>query len=143
MCSFVFQLLDVINTLVTLSNKNNHPVRLLVSARLIQPANSVFLSQQTSTSQPKPAQKPTSEQAIYYNNIEHRTMSILTASSVNILSKLIFFLIIKLTERPQGLRTAQPLSHRFMSNVCRFVKSCADHTAHLALTDLGDLFKNL
>jgi len=63
MCSFVFQLLDVINTLVTLSNKNNHPVRLLVSARLIQPANSVFLSQQTSTSQPKPAQKPTSEHA--------------------------------------------------------------------------------
>jgi len=28
----------------------------LVSARLIQPANSVFLSQQTSTSLPKPAQ---------------------------------------------------------------------------------------
>ena len=40
---------------------NQAPVRLLVSARLIQPANSVFLSQQISTSQPKPAQKLTSE----------------------------------------------------------------------------------
>ena len=40
-----------------------HHVRLLVSARLIQPANRVFLSQQTSTSQLKPAQKPTSEHA--------------------------------------------------------------------------------
>jgi len=39
------------------------PVRLLVSASLNQPANNVFLSQQTSTSQPKPAQKPTSEEA--------------------------------------------------------------------------------
>ena len=43
--------------------EDNHPVRLLVSARLIQPANSVFFSQQTSTSQPKPAQKPTNEHA--------------------------------------------------------------------------------
>jgi len=40
-----------------------HPVHLLVSASQNQPANSVFLSQQTSTSQSKPAQKPTSEQA--------------------------------------------------------------------------------
>ena len=39
-----------------------HLVRLLVSARLIQPANSVFLSQKTSTSQPKLAPTPTSEQ---------------------------------------------------------------------------------
>jgi len=38
-------------------------VHLLVSASLNQPANSIFLSQQTSTSQPKPAQKPTSEHA--------------------------------------------------------------------------------
>jgi len=38
------------------------PVRLLVSASPNQSANSVFLSQQTSTSQPKSAQKPTSEQ---------------------------------------------------------------------------------
>ena len=38
-------------------------VRLLVSASLNQPANSVFLSQKTSTSQPKPAPAPTSEQA--------------------------------------------------------------------------------
>jgi len=37
------------------------PVRLLVSASPNQSANSIFLSQQTSTSQPKPAQKPTSE----------------------------------------------------------------------------------
>jgi len=44
-------------------NPGIHPVRLLVSARLIQPANSVFLSQQTSTSQLKPAQKPTNEHA--------------------------------------------------------------------------------
>ena len=43
-----------------------HPVRLLVSARLIQPANSVFLLQQTSISQPKPVQKPTSEHADYH-----------------------------------------------------------------------------
>ena len=42
---------------------NKHPVRLLVSARFIQPANSVFLSQKTSTSQPKPAPAPTNEQA--------------------------------------------------------------------------------
>ena len=42
---------------------HNHPVRLLVSASPNQPTNSIFLSQQTSTSQPKPAQKPTSEQA--------------------------------------------------------------------------------
>jgi hypothetical protein len=40
-----------------------HHVRLLVSARLIQPANSVFPSQQTSISQPRPAQKSTSEHA--------------------------------------------------------------------------------
>jgi len=39
------------------------PVRLLVSASPNQPANSVFLSQKTSTSQPKPAPAPTSEQA--------------------------------------------------------------------------------
>jgi len=39
-----------------------HHVRLLVSASPNQPANSVFFSQQTSTSQPKSAQKPTSEQ---------------------------------------------------------------------------------
>jgi len=45
---------------------NNHPVRLLVSTSPNQPANSVFLSQQTSTSQLKPAQKPTSEQAEYW-----------------------------------------------------------------------------
>ena len=38
-------------------------VRLLVSASLNQPANSVFLSQKTSISQPKPAPAPTSEQA--------------------------------------------------------------------------------
>jgi len=43
--------------------EDNHPVRLLVSVRLIQPANSIFLPQQTSTSQPKPVQKPTSEYA--------------------------------------------------------------------------------
>ena len=40
------------------------PVRLLVSASLNQPANSVFLSQKTSTSQSKPAPAPTSEQAL-------------------------------------------------------------------------------
>jgi len=39
------------------------PARLLVSASPNQPVNSVFLSQQTSTGQPKPAQKPTSKQA--------------------------------------------------------------------------------
>ena len=38
-------------------------VRLLVSASPNQPANSVFLSQKTSTSQAKPAPTPTSEQA--------------------------------------------------------------------------------
>ena len=38
-------------------------VRLLVSASPNQPANSVFLSQKTSTSQPKLAPAPTSEQA--------------------------------------------------------------------------------
>jgi len=41
------------------------PVRLLVSTSPNQPTNSVFLSQQTSISQSKPAQKPTSEQADY------------------------------------------------------------------------------
>ena len=41
------------------------PVRLLVSASPNQPANSVFLSQKTSTSQPKLAPAPTSEQALY------------------------------------------------------------------------------
>ena len=40
-------------------------VRLLVSASPNQPANSVFLSQKTSTSQSKPAPTPTSEQAHY------------------------------------------------------------------------------
>jgi len=44
----------------------SQPVRLLVSTSPNQPANSVFLSQQTSTSQPKPAQKPTSEQAVEF-----------------------------------------------------------------------------
>ena len=39
------------------------PVRLLVSASPNQLANSVFLSQKTSTSQPKPTSAPTSEQA--------------------------------------------------------------------------------
>ena len=43
---------------------NFQPVRLLVSASPNQPANSVFLSQKTSTSQHKPAPAPTSEQAI-------------------------------------------------------------------------------
>ena len=38
------------------------PVRLLVSASLNQPANSVFLSQKISISQPKSAPTPTSEQ---------------------------------------------------------------------------------
>jgi len=33
------------------------------------PANSIFLSQQTSTNQPKPAQKPTSEQAEWYQKV--------------------------------------------------------------------------
>jgi len=42
---------------------NKQPVRLLISASPNQPANSVFLSQQTSIGQSKPAQKPTSEQA--------------------------------------------------------------------------------
>ena len=37
---------------------------MLVSARLIQPVNSVFLSQQTSTNQSKPVQKPTNEHAV-------------------------------------------------------------------------------
>ena len=41
-----------------------HPVRLLVLTSPNQPTNSVFLSHKTSTSQPKPAQKPTSEQAL-------------------------------------------------------------------------------
>jgi len=41
----------------------SQPVRLLVSASPNQPANSVFLSQKTSTSQPKPAPASTSEQA--------------------------------------------------------------------------------
>ena len=49
----------------TPTNGYIHPVRLLILDRLIQPANSVFLSQQTSTSQPKPAQKPTSEHAVW------------------------------------------------------------------------------
>jgi len=40
---------------------SKHPVRLLVLARLIQSANSVFLSQKISTSQLKSAQIPTSE----------------------------------------------------------------------------------
>jgi len=40
------------------------PVRLLVSASPNQPANSIFLSQQTSTSQPKSTQKPTSERTV-------------------------------------------------------------------------------
>ena len=44
---------------------DTQPVRLLVSASPNQPANSAFLLQQTSTSQLKPAQKPTSEQADY------------------------------------------------------------------------------
>ena len=43
---------------------DNQPVRLLVSIRAYQPANSIFLSQQTSISQFKLAQKPTSESAI-------------------------------------------------------------------------------
>jgi len=38
----------------------------LASASPNKPANGVFLSQQTSTSQPKSAQKPTSEHADYY-----------------------------------------------------------------------------
>ena len=42
---------------------SHHSVRLLVSTSPNQPTNSVFLSQQISTTQPKPAQKPTSEQA--------------------------------------------------------------------------------
>jgi len=42
---------------------NNRPVHLLVSANPNQPVNSVFLSQQTSTSQLKSAKNPTSEQA--------------------------------------------------------------------------------
>jgi len=47
---------------------DEQPVRLLVSASPNQPANSVFLSQKTSTNQPKPAPAPTSEQAhcVYY-----------------------------------------------------------------------------
>jgi len=40
-----------------------HSVRLLVSVRLILLANSVFLSQETNTSQPKLAPVPTSEHA--------------------------------------------------------------------------------
>jgi len=47
---------------------DNHPVRLLVSASPNQPANSIFLSQQISTSQLKPAQKPTSEQTEYHSS---------------------------------------------------------------------------
>ena len=43
-----------------------HPVRWLVSVRFIQSVNSIFLSQQTSTSQPKPAQKPTNERTDGY-----------------------------------------------------------------------------
>ena len=50
---------------------HNHPVRLLVSASPNQSANSVFLSQQTSTSQPKPTQKPSSEQAEFLLYISH------------------------------------------------------------------------
>jgi len=42
-----------------------HPVRSWISARLIQPANSVFLSQKTSTSQLKPAPAPTNEHAVW------------------------------------------------------------------------------
>jgi len=43
------------NTAAAIFNSNTtiQPVRLLVSARGYQSANSVFLSQQTSTSQPK------------------------------------------------------------------------------------------
>jgi len=48
------------------------PVRLLVSASPNQPANSVFLSQQTSTRQPKPTQKQTSERAVCTRNWERR-----------------------------------------------------------------------
>jgi len=44
--------------------KDYRPVRLLVSVSPNQSANSVFLSQKISTSQPKPAPAPTSEQAL-------------------------------------------------------------------------------
>jgi len=43
----------------------SQPVHLLVLVSPNQSANNVFLSQQTNTSQPKQAQKPTSEQTVY------------------------------------------------------------------------------
>ena len=52
----------------------SQPVRLLVSTSPNQPANSVFLSQQTSTSQPKPAQKPTNEHAQFRAFLSHVTV---------------------------------------------------------------------
>ena len=42
-----------------------HPVCLLVSTSLNQSVNSIFLSQQISTSQSKPTQKPISEHAVW------------------------------------------------------------------------------
>ena len=45
------------------AHKHIHHVCLLVSVRLIQLVNSVFLSQKTSTSQSKPAPAPSSEHA--------------------------------------------------------------------------------
>jgi len=56
--NFIFDLTVLVQTA-----EGIHHVRLLVSVRLIQPVNRVFLSKQTSTSQLKPAQKPTSEHA--------------------------------------------------------------------------------
>ena len=57
-------LLDIaVESYAIYNNSDIQAVRLLVSASPNQPANSVFLSQQISTSQLKPAQKLTSEQA--------------------------------------------------------------------------------
>jgi len=50
-------------------NSNYQLVYLLVSASLNQSTNSIFLSQQTSTSQSKPAQKPTIEQTVYIKKL--------------------------------------------------------------------------
>jgi len=55
----------------------NQPVRFLVSARTYQLVNSVFLSQQISTSQLKSAQKPTNEQIEYAHYLSLRARPLL------------------------------------------------------------------
>ena len=64
-------------------------VRLLVSASPNWPANCVFLSQQTSTSQPKPAQNLTSEQAENREKMkEEQSLSVCYSTDSSVLALL-------------------------------------------------------